>query len=85
MGFEENKVDQCIYQKVCGCKFIFLVLYMDNILLASNNIDLLIKTKRSLFSYFNMKDLGKAYFFLGIEIYKDKERKLLGLSQKSYI
>ena len=37
-GFEENIVDQCIYLKVSGSHFIFLVLYVDDILLASNNL-----------------------------------------------
>jgi hypothetical protein len=32
-GFKENIVDQCIYLKVSGSKFLFLVLYVDNILL----------------------------------------------------
>lgn len=34
-GFKENCVDQCIYLKVSGSKFLFLVLYVDDILLAS--------------------------------------------------
>uniref|UniRef100_A0A2N9IVB9 Reverse transcriptase Ty1/copia-type domain-containing protein n=1 Tax=Fagus sylvatica TaxID=28930 RepID=A0A2N9IVB9_FAGSY len=32
-----------------------------------------------------MKDLGEAYFVLGIEIHRDRSRGILGLSQKSYI
>lgn len=27
-GFKENSVDQCIYLKVSGSKFLFLVLYV---------------------------------------------------------
>ena len=42
---KENIVNQCIYHKFKGSKFIFLVLYMDDILLASNDIDLLLETK----------------------------------------
>lgn len=85
MGFEENKVDQCIYLKVRGSKFIFLVLYVDDILLASNNLDLLLETKKTLSTSFDMKDLGEASFVLGIEIHRDRNQKLLGLSQKAYI
>ena len=59
-GFKENIVDQCIYIKVSGSKYIFLVLYVDDILLATNDIDMLVGTKRLLFSHFNMKDLGEA-------------------------
>ena len=44
-GFKENTVDQCIYLKVKGSKLIFLVLYMDDILLASSNLGLLHETK----------------------------------------
>ena len=59
-GFKETIVDQCIYMKVSGSKYIFLVLYVDDILLATNDIDMLVETKQLLFSHFNMKDLGKA-------------------------
>ena len=44
-GFEENIMDQCIYQKVSGSKTCFLVLYVDDILLASNDKGLLYKVK----------------------------------------
>ena len=47
-----------IYMKVSGSNFIFLVLYVDDILLASNDTDLLFETKQLLFSHFDMKDLG---------------------------
>ncbi|RVW89978.1 Retrovirus-related Pol polyprotein from transposon TNT 1-94 [Vitis vinifera] len=81
----ENIVDQCIYLKFSGSKFIILVLYVDDILLASSDVELLHETKRFLSSKFDMKDLGYASFVLGIQIYKDNSRGILGLSQKSYI
>ncbi|CAA7037676.1 unnamed protein product [Microthlaspi erraticum] len=40
-GFKENIVDPCIYLKFSGSKFIFLVLYVDDILLASSDLGLL--------------------------------------------
>ena len=40
-GFVENVMDQCIYLKVSGSKVCFLVLYMDDILLATNDKSLL--------------------------------------------
>ena len=51
-GFKENIFDQCIYMKVSGSKYIFLVLYVHDILLASNDIGLLVETKQILFSHF---------------------------------
>ncbi|RVW98911.1 Retrovirus-related Pol polyprotein from transposon TNT 1-94 [Vitis vinifera] len=84
-GFKENTVDQCIYLKFSGRKFIILVLYVDDILLASSNVGLLHETKQFLSSKFDMKDLGDASFVLGIQIYRDRSRGILGLSQKAYI
>ena len=84
-GFKENTVDQCIYLKFSGSKFIILVLYVDDILLASSDVGLLHETKRFLSSKFDMKDLGDASSVLGIQIYRDRPRGILRLSQKAYI
>ncbi|KAM6566372.1 hypothetical protein CsatA_025500 [Cannabis sativa] len=84
-GFVENKFDQCIYMKISGSRYIFLVLYVDDILLASSDLSLLNETKNFLSSNFDMKDLGEASYVLGIEIHRDRNRKVLGLSQEAYI
>ena len=65
-GFKENIIDQCIYMKVIGSNYIFLVLYVDDILLPTNDIDLLVETKQLLFSHFDMKDRREASYVLGI-------------------
>jgi len=44
-NFEENMMDQCIYQKVDESKIFFLVLYVDDILLATNDKGLLYELK----------------------------------------
>jgi hypothetical protein len=70
-GFKENEEDNCIYAKFKNGKFIFLVLYVDNILLASNDVHFLLETKGFLSSHFDMKDLGEASYVLKIEIHRD--------------
>src|SRR3954464_5091035 len=65
-GFEANLVDNCVYQKFCGSLFVFLVLYVDDILLRSNHKGLLRETKIFLLKNFDMKDLREASFVLGI-------------------
>ena len=79
LGFVENKVDQCIYLKVSGSKFVILVLYVDDILLAANDISLLFNTKQMLYKTFNMKDLGEASFVLSIQINRDRTRGLFSM------
>ena len=84
-GFTENLVDECVYLKTSGNQFIFLVLYVDDILLTSSNLKLLKETKAFLSKNFDMKDLGEASYVLGIEIIRDRAQGLLGLSQQNYI
>ena len=84
-GFEANVIDECVYHKFSGSKHIFLVLYVDDILLATNDIGILHDTKSFLSKHFEMKDLGDASFVLGIEIHRDRSRGILGLSQRNYI
>ena len=84
-GFKENTVDRCIYQKISGSKFIFLVLYVDDILLAVNDLSIMHETKEFLTKNFEMKDMGEASYVIGIEIFRDRSCGLLGLSQKAYI
>ena len=68
-GFEMNLADGCIYDKFSGSKYIILVLYVHDILLATNDIGLLHETNRFLSKQFEMKDFGDASFVLGIQIY----------------
>jgi len=84
-GFVKNQVDQCTYLKMSGSNFTILVLYVDDILLASNSLDMLHESKRFLSSNFDMKDLGEASYVIGIEIHRDRHNGILGLSQRAYI
>jgi hypothetical protein len=73
-GFEKNEEDNCIYTKFKNGKYIFLVLYVDDILLASNDKNLLAKTMMFLSLKFDMKDMGEAFYVLRIELHKARKR-----------
>ena len=83
--FKENIADQCIYHKFKGTRHIFLVLYVNDILLANNDIDLLLETKSFLSKNFEMKDLGNVCFVISIQIQRDRTCGILDLPQKAYI
>ena len=60
--------------------FEILALYVDNILIASNNVNMLTKTKLMLLKHFELKDLRNASLVLGIEIHCDKSQGVLSMS-----
>ncbi|KAM2008549.1 hypothetical protein ACFX16_003427 [Malus domestica] len=84
-GFTQNEDDNCVYQKVVRVAVVFLVLYVDDILLFGNDTAVLSSVKVWLSKTFHMKDLGDASYVLGIKLYRDRSRKLIGLSQSMYI
>jgi hypothetical protein len=84
-GFIKNPDEACVYKKVSGSTVAFLVLYVDDIFLIRNNVPFLNKVKDYLKSKFSMKDLGEAAYILGIKIYRDRTRRLIGLSQDTYL
>src|SRR5512146_3352080 len=84
-GFMQTYGEVCIYKKVSGSSVAFLILYVDDILLMGNDIEFLDSIKGYLNKSFSMKDLGEAAYVLGIKIYRDRSRRLIGLSQSTYL
>ena len=82
-GFIQTYDEACIYKKVSGSFVDFLILYVDGILLIGNDIVFLDNIKGYLNKNFSMKDLGEAAYILGIKIYRDRSRCLIGLSQST--
>jgi len=84
-GFSQNKEEAYVYKKASGSALVFLILYVDDILLIGNDIPLMEDVKASLRKSFSMKDLGEAAYILGIKIYRDRSKRLIGLSQSMYL
>ena len=75
-----------MYKKVSGSAVVFLVLYVDDILIIGNDVSKIQYVNIYWLSKnFSMKDLGEATYILGIKIYRDRSKRFLGLSQSTYI
>jgi hypothetical protein len=61
------------YSKEEGGHFIYVALYVDNMLLVGNNADEIKEVKKKLSSKFDVKDLGVGNFIMGMEIKRDQE------------
>ncbi|KAL0404050.1 UNVERIFIED_CONTAM: Retrovirus-related Pol polyprotein from transposon RE2 [Sesamum radiatum] len=83
--FVKNDYDPCVYKKISESSVVYLVLYIDDILLIGNDVKMLRDIKSWLSTQFSMKDMGEASYILGIKIYRDRSKRMLGLTQSSYI
>jgi hypothetical protein len=66
-----NKVDHRIHSKEKGGHFIYVALYVEDMLLIGNNMNAIKEVKKQLSSSFDMKYLGAKNFILGMEIKRD--------------
>ena len=84
-GFRRCHKEYCIYiQKDNGTTTI-IVVYVDDLTIASNSMDRINLIKKTLSSRFDMKDLGEVSYLLKIEIVRNRKKKTMTLSQHKYI
>lgn len=82
-NFERNKSDHCVYRKQIGNESIVVIIWVDDLIIAASNNELLNGFKDTMKAKFSMKDLGKISYFLGIQ-FEQKEGEIT-MDQKKYI
>ncbi|KAL0463111.1 UNVERIFIED_CONTAM: hypothetical protein Slati_0198700 [Sesamum latifolium] len=78
--FIKNEYDPYVYKKMNRSSVAYLVLYVNDILLIGNDVKVLGDIKAWLSTQFSMKDMGEGSYILGIKIYGDRSRRMLGLT-----
>ena len=85
-GFQRSKFDSCVYFTAIKNKsLMYFLIYVDDMLIASNDKSEIDALKRQLNKRFSMKNLGAASRILGIDIKRDRSNKELVLSLQHYL
>ncbi|KAH9646575.1 hypothetical protein KPL70_024912 [Citrus sinensis] len=85
-GFMRCNYDCCVYFKLLeDDHYIYLLLYVDDMLIACKWREEIEKLKVMLNSEFDMKDLGTANKILGVEIKRNRTKGEIFLSQERYL
>ena len=85
-GFERCIKDLCVYLKEDKAgDNIYLLLYVDDMLIAAKSKKEISRLKEVLKSEFEMKDLGPAARILRMDIIRDRKKGVLKLSQGKYV
>jgi len=78
-----NLDDATLFVKKVGKSVVYLVVYVDDLLITGSNDDYIASIKRELKKVFDMTDLGLLHYYLGIEVIQNP--KFIFISQKKYI
>ncbi|XP_024190212.1 uncharacterized mitochondrial protein AtMg00810-like [Rosa chinensis] len=68
LGFTSSYADPSLFVKITGSSKVYLLLYVDDIIITGNSEALIAEVKTQLQTEFEMKDLGDLHYFLGLEI-----------------
>ena len=82
IGFFASGVGSYLFIYKHGCHLVFLLLYVDDIILTSNDSSFTASFIYQLGSEFDLKDLGPLHYFLGLQI--DYTSNGLFVHQKKY-
>lgn len=67
-GFVQSLADPCVYVKTTESGHVVAIVWVDDIIIAGSNTDVLKEANDSLMVRFKMKDLGVLTWFLGIQL-----------------
>ena len=84
LGLENDLHDPCLFTWRQKGKLIMIVLYVDDLLIASNDAEKLKQVKSHLSSVFQMKDLGEPKNYLGITIQRNRQERNIVMHQADY-
>jgi hypothetical protein len=83
VGFTNSHSDTSLFTRATGNNLLYLLVYVDDIILTGNNADLVSQFVTRLAQRFSLKDLGNLSYFLGVEVVPHPSGILL--SQQRYI
>ena len=81
-GFIQSKLDYFVFTKVSKGSILILLVYVDDILIASNNVEAVNTSKAFLDDKSKLKDLGTLKYFLGLEVARTE--KGISLCQRNF-
>lgn len=84
LGFRRGQADPCIYNKQEGELFIFILLYVDDMLVACQDINMTRKTIDQISKVFKITNLGPISTYLGVQVERD-EQGVYYIHQEKYI
>ncbi|KAL5721714.1 hypothetical protein ACHQM5_005324 [Ranunculus cassubicifolius] len=83
IGFSHSKADASLFIMIKSGFTIFLLVYVDDIILTGSNVQCIQSLITKLNSAFALTDLGPLHYFLGIETHRSPNGMFL--SQKKYV
>jgi hypothetical protein len=85
-GFHSSSADPCLYVNFGSSgEILVIVLYVDDLIITSNSREMVDDFKLAISKEFSMKDLKELDWILGMAIKRNREKRIMEVSQTAYI
>ncbi|XP_023738700.1 uncharacterized mitochondrial protein AtMg00810-like [Lactuca sativa] len=78
MGFHRCPQEYAVYKLQKSNRSLIAVVYVDDLIVTGSSEELVAEFKRRMLKSFDMSDLGTLSYYLGIEVYQDKDGITIG-------
>ena len=76
MGFNRLVADPCVYISKNGNEYKIIVIYVDDLMIFTKTEEKTNEIKRAVKEAFSIKELGELGYCLGIEIHRNRSKKM---------
>ena len=82
-GYRQSNSDHTLFLRRIERRITCLIIYVDDMIITEDDREEIANLKKRLFQKFEMKDLGRLKYFLGIEVLRSN--KGIFISQRKYV
>ncbi|KAH9142680.1 hypothetical protein AeRB84_013262 [Aphanomyces euteiches] len=81
VGFEKTNVESCIYVRRLKSQIAIVAIYVDDLVVVAENDNVMAEVKTAIKNRFASKDMGPINYILGIRVERDREKRIMHISQ----
>ncbi|KAH9134879.1 hypothetical protein AeRB84_019465 [Aphanomyces euteiches] len=81
VGFEKTNVESCIYVRRLKSQLAIVAIYVDDLVVVAENDNVMAEVKTATKNRFASKDMGPINYILGIRVERDREKRIMHISQ----
>lgn len=85
LGFTQCEVDQAVFFKREGKERVVIAVHVDDCTIAATTLEAVARLKEGVRKHVEVSNLGELHWILGIEVRRDRDSRIMALSQHSYL
>ena len=84
-GFTRSHADHSLYVKQTSAYLVIIIVYVDDLIIMTNTMSIMVEVKAMLKREYDMSDLGELHYCLGVEFTRQRAARTITMSQSKYV